>query len=156
MRKINIHPLTRPADLTPSDGKTVYAVIKRSCISDKPPQERFGQWEKVYNSEVSYVTRSKPYISSPNFEAFVVPKEVYEAEDIYLICVTYSNGDTFGRSSGNLDVYKILSDKTEAIKIAQQIKDYGKDFEHSKDEFPQWCGYFCRIENVEVFETQYE
>jgi hypothetical protein len=153
VKKINIHPLTKPNPEVPADGKTVYISTSENCVHSTQEDVKWGRWEKVYQCSVEYITKNKP--NSWHFEAKVVPPEVYNAERVYLVCIFYSSGDSFGNSKGNLDVYKVLSNKEEAIALAKKIQEEGKDFQHPKDEFPQWCGYFEKVERVELLESEY-
>lgn len=157
MKKINIHPLTKPEDLTPPDGKTVYIEISERCVYSERENVQFGSWEEIYDSKIEKVTKHKPERWT-NYDSMVVSPEVYNADKVYLVAVTYKTGNTFGHSTGNLCVYKIFADKELAKKVTQDILTNGKNFTESrhKDEFPRFCGYFERVEGVELFETEWD
>jgi hypothetical protein len=66
--------------------------------------------------------------------------------------VTYSSGDTFGRSSGNIAIAYITQDPAEAVKVKADL-NHGKnpsyDLKCPKNYNP-WDGYFERVENVDI------
>lgn len=156
MKKINIQPITKREITAIPDGKTVYAVTSSTCTRDYQEDKEWGSWERTYNCKVLYITKNKPD-SYRNVTALEVSQEVYNADKVYLVCVTYGTGDTFGHSTGNLDVYKVFADKEAAKELATRIIAEGNDFSYPKGEYaPTWTGYFENVDDVEVFETEYE
>lgn len=66
--------------------------------------------------------------------------------DVYLVCVRYSSGDTFGQSYGHIHFEGVYKDKNQALAIQESIEN-GK---YTKSTYLPWKGYFERLEDVEV------
>ncbi len=91
---------------------------------------------------------------------FPVDFEVKKGDVVFIVVVTFEDGDTFGRSCGNVCVVDIFKDEKEAETLASII--YGDEKKCDKDDlfdrqakrsykgYAPWHGYFERLENVEV------
>jgi hypothetical protein len=84
-----------------------------------------------------------------------------KGDTVYVVVVTYEDGDTFGRSYGNICVVDVFENEEEAEKIASII--YGDEKKSDKDDifdkkvkrsfkgYAPWVGYFERLQSVDVF-----
>lgn len=82
--------------------------------------------------------------------------------EVFLVVVTYSSGDTFGSSSGNVTVVGCYEEEAQADSIAHDIraddmdadKAYRRNLKRSKKErftgYKAWTGYFEGLEGVEI------
>lgn len=83
-------------------------------------------------------------------------------ENVWLVVVTYGDGDTFGSSSGNVCVVGCYNEEAHADSIASDIRaddrdadrDYRRSLKKSRKErftgYKAWTGYFNSLEGVEV------
>lgn len=104
----------------PSHETVYYEVTIKGCFVGKVP----SGWLN-YSREIVEVPRS--LIENMKFHYFLVP------------VVTYSDGDTFGSSSG----HKAFLGAFTEMKDAQHCLDHKDDEEGCK----AWTGYFNRVEN---------
>lgn len=78
-------------------------------ISQKFPEEEFGDWYAEYDNQITGVSTSK---ESWREEEFDVPFEASVGDTVYVLYMTYSSGDSFGRSEGNSKIIWIFKDKS--------------------------------------------
>ncbi|KKN88788.1 hypothetical protein LCGC14_0243950 [marine sediment metagenome] len=95
-------------------------------------------------------------------ESIDVEFEPVTGAEVFLVVVTYSSGDTFGSSSGNVTVIGCYEEKAQADSIASDIRaddidadrDYRRSGKKTKKErftgYKAWTGYFEGLEGVEV------
>ena len=95
-------------------------------------------------------------------ESLDVEFEPTSGAEVWLVVVTYSSGDTFGSSSGNVCVVGCYDEEAQADSIASDIRAddndtdraYRRDLKKSKKErftgYKAWTGYFEGLEGVEV------
>jgi hypothetical protein len=73
-----------------------------------------------------------------------------KVDQAYLVMVRYSDGDTFGHSSGHMYVEGVYKSKKKADKVAKSIeKDTYKGYK-------AWSSYFGGLESVEVVNMSVE
>lgn len=88
--------------------------------------------------------------------------KVENGDTVYVLLVTYEDGDTFGRSYGNIHIVGVYVTEKEAIKVRDDI-DYDEQHldrnalfsKKTKRRFkgdPSWRGYFERFTSAEIFE----
>lgn len=149
-----------PKKLTPppvDTRKELFVEETSSCVRDYHEGVQFGEWEQQYDNDVTKVSRDSKLLNRYNFTACKVPDEVYDASYVYIVVVTYSTGDTFGNSSGNLAIAFITENPEEALKAKEVIETveggWTKEWcKHPKSatSYPIWEGYFEHVENVEI------
>jgi hypothetical protein len=95
-------------------------------------------------------------------ESIDVEFEPVTGTEVFLVVVTYSDGDTFGSSSGNVSVVGCYEEEAQADSIASDIRaddmdadrEYRRNIKRSKKErftgYKAWTGYFNGLEGVEV------
>lgn len=132
----------------------LYYQLNETCVSSTREDGEWGQWSREYSSTLKAVSRIPELLSKYSYEKVKVPMRVFRADNVYCVVVTYSDGDTFGHSSGQKTVAAITDDPQEAVAIRDQIDD-GKDgWKDSPVDvtggYCCWESYFCGVENVEV------
>jgi hypothetical protein len=113
-----------PRKLTPppvDTRKELYFEINESVQRDYHSGEQFGEWETIKNCSLSKISRNKGLLSKWNFYSYQVNDEVYNAQNLYVVVVEYSSGDSFGRSEGNLAVAFVTENSQEAIECRDAI-----------------------------------
>ncbi len=148
-----------PKKLTPppvDTRKELFVEETSSCVRDYHDGEPFGEWEQKYDNSVVKVSRNSKLLNGYNFTACKVPDEVYNAPYVYIVVVTYSTGDSFGSSYGNLAIAFITENPEEALEAKDVIEngdgwtDKWCDHPKSATSYPRWEGYFERVESVEI------
>lgn len=91
--------------------------------------------------------------STKKYGEFEVDAEV--GDTVYVVYVTYGSGDSFGHSSGNLCVVDVLSDRDDANKFGQNLReaineDKEVDFHGRKIRFYEFMGYFEHDQRVYI------
>lgn len=137
--------------------KELFVEETSSCVRDYRENVEFGSWEQRYDNSVVKVSRDSELLNRYNFTACKVPDVVYNASYVYIVVVTYSTGDTFGNSSGNLAIAFITENPEEALKAKEVIETVEDGWteewcEHPKSvaSYPRWQGYFERVESVDI------
>lgn len=84
---------------------------------------------------------------SPGFFAydFDVSEEVYSSERVFLVIPRYQDGNSFGTTHGNWDVWAAVATEDEALKIRESILS-----DDHTDDYRPWKGYFASLEGVEI------
>lgn len=135
--------------------KVLVEYDERCTHSEREPVQ-YGSWEEQYSSSITNVRRvsddeDRPYRS----DVFVVPEGT---EQVYVIYMIYSTGDSFGRSEGNMDIIHVTANEDAAHALADKITknpdeysiefvdDFGRPIKISN----RGAGYFERIDYVAV------
>lgn len=103
------------------------------------------------NVDFKYLSRTQPigfsYSNSP--EPVVVPVELAKKDRLYLVVHRYSDGGTFGSTSGCWQVLTITDDGDRATWVANNRSEWSKTDE-GRHVFVYGSGYFGRHEGDEV------
>lgn len=170
--------MKNPRKLTPPPKDTrneLYFEVVERCTNDYHDGEEYGKWERSYDSSLTKISRNKDLLDKWNFEAYRVNDEVYNAQNLYVVIVEYSTGDTFGRSDGHLAIAFVTENADEAVECKNAILEQdGYEYEHAysfrektdkkpkwdeqfrdhpknvRQGYAPWNGYFERIESVDV------
>jgi hypothetical protein len=149
--------MKQPRKLTPpkkDERQSIYVETKSTCTHDYHDGKRFGDWEKTYSNKVEKISRNKDLLNKWNFEEYKVPDETYAASTLYLVVVTYSSGDSFGRSEGNTSVAYITENSGEALEIRDMInvgkKPSKDDQKYQHGGYAPWDGHFERVSDVDI------
>lgn len=76
-----------------------------------------------------------------------VSDSVYNSDEVHLVIVFYTDGDTFGTTHGYFNVWAVVADKEEAAKI---VKDLERSPYSTDGPFRPWDGYFASIDGIQV------
>ena len=107
-------------------------------------------WHGGQERDVTFtklVTDSK--LVSPYYEIINTTEDFKSGDTAYLVVVKYTTGDTFGYTSGNIDIPAIAKNEEAALKIALDIENKVGEFAEEKYRYP-WQGYFEGLESVHV------
>lgn len=137
------------------------------ALSDERWSERA---DEIHEYEIVGAFRSSECDGGLYYEEVYVDFNVDEVEEVHVLVVRYSSGDTFGNSSGHGLIEGVYKDADLATKIGQaieegynsdsrrnrRVKDYS-DYYNLKNtpitersNYFRWEGYFESLEGVEV------
>lgn len=117
-------------------------------ISPGQENESWPSYEPEYNKSTdfkAYESWDEPAFDSDTVKVNFDPKQ-YIHKNIYVVKVTYSTGNTFGHSCGNVTFPEIFTTAEEANTVATAINN--KEYTNCG----RWTGYFESLEGVEVLE----
>ena len=137
----------------PDNRKELYFELITHCEHAERSDKPYGDWQASYATYFGNVSRDKDLLNKWNFEARKVSDEVYNVDLIYVIWVQYSDGDSFGHSTGHGQLAYATTDPEEAIEIEEKILKGELDWIDSPNSicsYPYWDGYFNGIERVHV------
>lgn len=149
--------MKQPKKLTPPVKDTrnsLFVEIESMCVHSFRSDEPYGDWGSEHQCSVQKISRNKDLLKTWDFTEYKVPNDVYNSQNLYIVAVTYSSGDSFGRSSGNLAIAYITESPDEALKVKNDLL---KDVNPSEDDpktqcrgYAEWNGYFEHIESVDI------
>lgn len=129
---------------------------EETCYNSEHEGGSYGSWSEDYSSSITDVYEindkdSRPYSS----ETFLVPDGT---EEVFVVYMIYSTGDSFGRATGKIDVLHCTSNEEAAHELAKKITDnpdeyaikFVDDFGRDISLYNNGAGYFERISYVEV------
>jgi hypothetical protein len=151
----------------PDDGTKLHLNFVGSSSGGQP--ETNEQWsnreDEIHNytlDSVNLETEKAQY--SLDAKEVTVGFKVENGDTVYVLLVTYEDGDTFGRSYGNIYVVGVYESEEEADKVRADI-DYDErhcnrddlfDVDKKKTRrykgYASWRGYFERFTSAEMFE----
>jgi hypothetical protein len=138
--------MTKDTTKEKKDFKVTYSC---ECIDSVHPTERFGDWSATYNFTVHSFSVAPP--DTPEWdwimESDVDPSEGDIPEQMHCVWVKYSEGDTFGSSSGNGQIVGLFKDIDKAHALAKSIAN---DSYRPTTGYKRWGGYFECLESVEI------
>lgn len=86
------------------------------CHSERTEEDNGAcyQWSEQYSFSVDYARLSA--IHNTDFETFGIPAHVTVGETVYVLSITFSDGDSFGTASGKGEVLWVFKNKDVAEK----------------------------------------
>lgn len=116
---------------------------------------------KIYIDEPGIKAREKT--KTWNVEC-LLNKDVQLSDTLYLVVVRYSDGDSYGSTSGNWHIHAVLKEKLVAYDLKRLIEKDNETYRAFEYTYPRpkgkyvalynehkcWQGYFSRLESVEV------
>lgn len=157
MAKKKLAPTSPPS---PPPQKCLYLGYKSSSTGGvRESDEPFSCRSPTYVS-VTFTSLSRESATFFGHNIYVTD-EVYDAKEVYLVVVRYSDGDSFGTSYGNWTVWAATASEDEALKIAASIEDGSlvREAEAGRKKNPKdpkvwvsipWDGHFSSLEGVEI------
>lgn len=130
---------------------TVYAIIEERLISHQREDEDYGHWRSTYNSKFLGIEINQSEIHNKSIKINFTP---YKGQTVYVALVEYSDGDSFGRSEGKLDVAGVFETHAEAEECRQKNSKKPNEEDIDYGNFREWFDYFARIDYTEVQETK--
>lgn len=95
------------------------------CVEDYHSGEQFGDWHAAYDFSINRVRKSKP--PGYEYEKFSVEFDVVPGDQVFVLSMTYSDGDSFGRAEGKGEVLWVFKDYPTALE-AKARWEYACDF----------------------------
>lgn len=149
--------MKKPKKLTPpaKDMRCpIFVEIEGACVRDYRSGEAYGGWEQQYSYNIKKISRNEKLLSKWDFTEYKVPNITLQSPTLYLVAVTYTTGDSFGRSLGNISIAYITEDSGEALKVMDDlnlgINPPKKDPKTQNGGYAIWDGYFERVESVDI------
>ena len=132
------------------------------CVHSERGKGSYADWHKAYDCSVTDVFRIGDDTKVPyDSESFIIPDD---SETVYVVYMLYSEGDSFGNSTGNIDIIHATVSEESAHQLAQKIRDdeqsytikFVDDFGREISISNNGAGYFNRLEcvNVERFDIR--
>jgi hypothetical protein len=115
--------------------------------SDEPYSSRSDTIYRFKVLSVSALEPLNPYFDEIDFDGNKLP------DHVYVVWVSYSDGDTFGRSFGHGSIQGVFASYAEALAAQAQIRSTGKGLPIPGKEYTHyapWDGYFASLEGVEI------
>jgi hypothetical protein len=111
---------------------------------------------KYYDYSYDFATRTFPTgnTSFGRYKSLTVEPEVFSGDKIFLAIVIYSDGDTFGSSSGHHEIIGGFSTRKEAEELLSHVTKDGYD--NRPEGFYPWNGYFSSLEGKTVIKLDIE
>lgn len=111
----------------------VYVDTSSYCIHSSREDEEYGSWSEVLDSYVDRVRLAEHYGSSSRFRAggyseeYHVCGDLKENDKVFVLYCSFSDGDSFGRTEGKLEVIHVFSDYNTALEACEQMNRLGGD-----------------------------
>lgn len=138
-------------------AKTLYYHYNEYVSVTREATEPKWDRDDTYTSrELSYEFSDSRNHAYNSYDTFVVEDSLADLDELYLIVVEYSTGDSFGYDeNARLAVIAAFSSMEQAEKIAKELKnanDKDYDFKASNGEayYRPWVGYFERLNEMHV------
>jgi len=119
----------------------LFVKYKSYCLNSFQSEKDYGDWGSTNDFSVEGVTLTKP--EDYNFEEFEVPDSVKKGDDVYVLWMSYSTGDSFGSSTGNGEIIWVFSDK----KLGEKAKALWNNSKEYYVEFDVGHGITKKIHN---------
>lgn len=91
------------------------------CIDRVEPQESYGEWSETLESTINSVHLvTDNYLSGEHFE---IGCNVSVGDILYILVITYSDGDSFGSRSGNTEVLWVFQNELLAERARKYVEE---------------------------------
>ncbi len=141
----------------------IYVQHKQYCTNSTQSDESYSEWSASYDSEITGASLSPKY----GDEEFEVSFECTPGIPVFVLSMTYTTGDSFGSSSGNLEILWVFKDPETALNAKQvwetacynhdnslTYDDYSVQFQDEQQNIITLSnpaiGYFEKIENINL------
>lgn len=136
---------------------TIYVVYDTHVDEDYRSDEEWGDWRRSQTSSVVSANLSKPdrYYG---YEKFNVCFNADAGQDVYALVLTYGTGDSFGHSSGNMEILWVFQQEILAEKALEWFNEKSENYtiEFFQEDLNKIqisnpaSGYFECVENIEI------
>ena len=123
-------------------NKKLYLSYQSSTQGGELQQDSIYRNPAYISVTFKSVAREKNGFFAHDFE---VSEEVFNAERVFLVIPRYQDGNSFGTTHGNWEVWAAIATEDEALKIREAIVE-----DTLTDAYPPWKGYFSTLEDVEI------
>ncbi len=132
---------------------------RNPCTHRDQSPEQFGDWSESYDHELVRAYRT------PDTKESLHDKELFTVQDlnptnlVYVVWLTYTSGDSFGSSTGNLSICHCSSSLEKAQKIKKLIEEanteeYYVEFQDDLGNPVKYAnplfGYFEHLETIDI------
>jgi len=102
---------------------TTLYVASRTYITERTEsQEEYGEWSESWDCQVVYAyLEEPPCTNSMTIDKFLLPEELLPGQTVYVVSMYYSDGDSFGNSSGKMEVLWATGSEQEAKNIQESL-----------------------------------
>ena len=90
----------------------------QNLVYNKSPKERYGDWSERYESSITDVIKDKQVSG----EEFNIDQDVNLGDIVYVLYMIYSTGDSFGRSTGNIEPLWVFKDAKVAVATMRELE----------------------------------
>jgi hypothetical protein len=98
----------------------VFVQGNSEVLSQKRAKKQYDSWSAEYSYSVSGIgLTNEAYFSAHEFE---LPYDVKIGDQLFVVFVTYSTGDSFGTARGQGDVVAVFKDQNLAFEAAREIR----------------------------------
>jgi hypothetical protein len=109
---------------------SVYVQYLEECISSYHEDKEWGSWEEenCFSIKGVSLSSSKDLNSSCSEELVPCSTEVTVGQEVFVLWISYTTGDSFGHASGKGEIFWVFSDKKTAAeaknKVYRQVKNH--------------------------------
>lgn len=124
-----------------------------------------GPWSGYREEDIYLTVNSLRRDTNDAFcESIKVTEDMFNADELFLVVVRYSDGSTFGQTSGLYEFVAAFDNEKDCKELREEIKldarksSYGfrpktKNINYSSSRgllYTPWKGYFARLSSVEI------
>lgn len=128
------------------------------CLGSYQSKKAYGEWWANYSFSVDSVSVSDEKRYECGGEKFNL--DVERGDNVYVVYITYSDGDSLGRSTGKGEVVWVYKERQKAEECAERIErfkgSYSINLEIGDGQSVSWSNpcrdYFSQLEDVVVKE----
>ena len=103
----------------------LYVEYESYCTDSYHSGEQYGDWHEHRDHRIEGVRLSKPSYSGS--EKFTVDYDVKPGDNVYVLVMVYGTGDSFGHSTGNVEILWVFKDIKVAREAERKINNLGED-----------------------------
>jgi hypothetical protein len=121
--------LVNTSSTTRRDMKKLFVNVERHLVVNEYSDEEYGDYEKVWECDVSSVTlsRQKGHWNLDR-EEFPVSYPVAAGDVVHVLYMIYTTGDSFGHESGLLDVLYVFSDEDLVKHATNEVRAQEREY----------------------------
>lgn len=105
----------------------LFVQYKARCLHRESELERYGSWSEEWDFDVTGVSLSSR--DRYEEEKFTIDFDVKAGDPVFVLFMTYSTGDTFGRATGKGEVLWVFKD----AELAKKAKDLWVEENEKRD-----------------------
>ena len=133
-------------------------VIDQTSGAEERGEGEYARWGRDTYHSIQGIKKA----SNKEYSDFESSFEPEPDITYFLLYVLYTDGNSFGKSTGNIEFVDLYRDRDVAKKAAEAIKDHAEANENKRDRnltipldcgedhaiYPPWIGYFNEIEDI--------
>lgn len=139
----------------------LYVQYNEICEFHERGEEDYADWHEEYSFEIVSVSLTTQHINYDE-DKFTVNFTCVEGDPVYVLYMTYSDGDSFGSATGKGQIIWVFKNEELALSALEHWKlgtSYDNEQEHIKftidgnrqiSLYNETCRYFTNIEDLIV------